>query len=44
MESATHYDFAVSKHAGKWTVDTLSIQTTYDLMTNCQLDSDATGR
>lgn len=38
--SATYYDFTVSKHSGKWVVDTSSIQTTFDATPDHRMDSD----
>ena len=44
MESATYYDFTVSKRFGKWTLDTSSIEISSEPLNNHRLDSDATGR
>jgi hypothetical protein len=44
LESATYYDFTVSKRSGKWTIDTASIETSLEPTNNRRLDSDATGR
>jgi len=44
MDSATYYDFNVSKHAGKWNVDVASIQITTEITPNHGLDSAAIGR
>ena len=39
-----YYDFTVSKRAGKWTVDSNSVQITDEPTNNHRLDSDAVGR
>ena len=41
--SATYYDFTVSKHSNKWSVDTASIQTTFDATPDHRMDSDVIG-
>ena len=44
LDSATYYDFKVSKRAGKWSVDASSIETSTESTPNHRVDSDATGR
>jgi hypothetical protein len=44
LDSATYYEFTVSKRSGKWTVDTSSIEITTEPKKNHGLDSDATGQ
>lgn len=39
-----YYDFTVSKRAGKWAVDSNSVQISDEPTNNHRLDSDATGR